>query len=137
MRVSSSGLPLVAMDNFSVDVTAYKTEILRHTIELILCHHSIVRAYAETEWTNKKKTLVLYWGVGDNDPNKTKFPYDFKLNQTLPFVMGWLENQDYGREPDIDGSCSKGWREFNSEGVTNGWGMASFTVQPAWAYHHK
>lgn len=133
----SSGLPVMAMDNFSVDVTARGPEVLKHTLELVLANHSIAVAFTEPVLDNQK-TLVLHWYIPEGQKAKySAFPYNFKIEQLLPFIMGWLENQDYGEEPDLDGHCTRGWRLFNTQGITHGFGGGSFAIQPVWAEHHK
>lgn len=133
----SSGLPIMAMDNFYVDVTARGAEVLKHTLELVLAHHSIAVAYTEPVLDNKK-TLVLHWYIPEGQKNNySPFPYPFRIEQLLPFIMGWLENQDYGPEDDIDGHCTKGWRLFNTHGITHGFGGGSFAIQTEWAEHSK
>lgn len=128
-------LPSTNMDNFKVDVTAKGKEILQHVIELLMSDYHQVIAYMEDDSPGNRgaRRLHLYWYYDQND-NATKLLYPFNLEQCVEFVWGWLLNAELGSEPDIDGSCSKGWRIHNVKG---GWSHVTFVVEPVWAQHHK
>ncbi len=135
----SDDLPMMSMDNFEVRVTARTQAVLEHTIKLALCGHSKICSYTETE-VHGVKSLLLHWYYRKD---QTKFPYEFEVEQIVPFIMGWLKNQDYGPEPDLDGSCSKGWKLFTEHPYIQGkptnpaWHNVVFAIQPEWAEHHK
>ncbi len=137
----TKNLPPMSMDNFKVDVTARGSDVLSHTIELALCGHFHAASFTEVT-VGDHKMLVLHWYYREGS-GQTKFPYPFKLEQLLPFITGWLENQDYGSEPDLDGSCSKGWSLFTNipyeqrKTINQAWDCVLFAVRPEWAEHHK
>ena len=80
-------------------------------------------------------TLILLWH-DEKEAEKLPFPLDFE--GAVSFIKGWLEQVDYGKKPDIDGDCGKGWRVF-----TEGWGhvaghhYAIVAVQPIYAMYGK
>lgn len=124
------------MDNFHVDITARGfDDMFQKALELVLFDHSLIEGYRESPTKDGTPTLYMYWL---NTPDiSTAFPYKMRIEQLMPFVKGWLEQAEYGKQPDIDGHCTKGWRIFNTEGIQDGWSRISFAVQPVWAIHHK
>ena len=74
----------------------------------------------------------------EGDPGWVIMLAPVTAEEAVPMVKMWLREQDYGREPDIDGSCSKSWRVFNGP-----WGYAGndwrgvVAIEPYWAEYHK
>lgn len=124
------------MDNFDVSVTGKGKELLRSVLAIAMIDYHHVLAYMEDDSPGNPGTrrLHLYWYYDENN-NSIKLPYPFNIDQCIEFVWGWLQNADYGPEPDINGSCSKGWKIGGSKG--GGWSHVIFTVEPVWAEHHK
>lgn len=83
-------------------------------------------------------TLTLY-SIFNNkeDPKKgvSPFPVVLKGDAIVATILDWLESIDYPEEPDIDGSCSKGWHLVAE--MTDGWSFAFMSIRPEWAHHHK
>lgn len=137
-------LPLMAMDNFEVKVVARGPEILRHTMELALCHYRTIVSFTEVQINTAQKALVFHWFYNGNQ-SQSKFPYAMELEELVPFTLGWLRAQNYGSEPDLDGHCTKGWYLFTSDlsaydsknPLIQAWHNVAFAVRPEWAEHHK
>lgn len=131
------------MDNFNIDVTSEGTVSLGMALSLAFSRHRTAEGFRIIEegrtLTDKWRpaTLVFYWVKLD----KTGYhPLPFKMDaaKATEFAAAWLEQVDYGREPDHDGDNGKGWRVY-----TEGWGhvdsdyQAIVAVQPAWAMYGK
>lgn len=54
--------------------------------------------------------ISFYWTAPPSDPNYVSFPFKMDASGSADFVSRWLEEADYGPEPDIDGSVRPGWR---------------------------
>lgn len=67
-----------------------------------------------------------------------KFPCNIDCETATEFAWKWLQEQEYGDEPDHDGSNSKGFVVFNES-----WGHVGHShgaicaIGPAWAMHGK
>ena len=147
------------MDNRTIDVTSQDIHDLKHILEVIwknapggkASHFKIGKLeevvkyfgdpvsghYKEYHWTEEgKSTLVLYWSI-DKDTNP--LPYSINQEEAFFFIKGWLENLEYPPEPDIDGSCKKGFRAFTDEhwGHVAGSHYGIIGVQPVWAMFGK
>lgn len=126
----------MAMDNFHFDMTSSGAEKLKTALLLFdppgrrVVGYSIGDAIAL-----QRKRLVLHW---HESQAATMLPFPMTLEQAAAFAVAWLEHADYGREPDHEGSNSKGFRLY-----CEGWGMigsdfsAFAAVEPAWAMHGK
>lgn len=58
--------------------------------------------------------------------------------ETEIVVNAWLASADYGREPDHDGSNTKGCRVYNDTwGHAAGYWQAFAVIEPAWLMHGK
>jgi hypothetical protein len=124
------------MDNFGLEVTARGSDVLELMVYIAMADHLEMRAYKEDVGPNDIPRLVFYWHYEPStDKDVVPFPYPHKLPQVLSFLSGWLQQVEYGDQPDLDGSCSKGWRVTN-QGF-GGWSYATFAVEPIWAEHHK
>ena len=116
------------MDNFKIDITSEGDTQFKTAMTFF--RHSKVTGYRVDG-----KRLILYWTKSDK---ATPMLYEMTLPQAAEFVLGWLSNQDYGREPDHDGDNGKGWRLYNEA-----WGhigteyQAFVAVEPVWAWYGK
>lgn len=142
------------MDNFHIDITAFGKEALILTLEIVLMKHK------PTHWCDHPtKGLVLFWHkpeyleylewTPETEAQKClpppsilihPFPSVIKTAEKLATIVeDWLEHIKYGRQPDIDGSCSKGFRIYNEQwSYIHGCSDYSFiAIKPEWAIHHK
>lgn len=141
------------MDNFIIDIRAEGIETLRMAMEIAFAMNSPgkkVLSYAimppkekEEHYFNSRttelKALVLRW---TDDPSSSKIavnlPFKLDVAGATDFAARWLAEQDYGPEPDHDGSNHKGWRMF-----TEDWGhvfhdrYAVCGIVPCWAWYGK
>lgn len=118
------------MDNRQISITSQGDEHFKTALSLF-CHEKVV-GYRITA---DPVELVLYWA----ESNKcTPFAYDFTRQEAADFALGWLRRADYGAEPDIDGSCKKGWTMFcGAWGRIDGEWEAFVKITPAWAMYGK
>ena len=80
-------------------------------------------------------TLILLWS---KERESIQLPFPLGLTQTVDFIVGWLDNLNYGGQPDHDGDNGKGWRIFTeSWGHVAGYSYTVVGVQPAWAMYGK
>lgn len=128
-----------AMDNFAIDITAEGQKILLKAFEIAFSQFSSTRAYRIDG-----NRLIFVWGaVKDRrDPALVEFPFKMDAPGAADFAGRWLAEQDYGEEPDIDGSNHRGYRVFNEEGrvkLIDGTteDFAVVAVEPVWAIYSK
>lgn len=141
------------MDNFKIDITAKGEASLLKAIEIAFAHNGggKVESYQvitveSSDYNglpkelNGKTALVMRWTKDDKLTVNGPVALPFKLDAAgaADFANRWLNEQDFGREPDMDGSVKKGWRLF-----TGAWGhvcgdqYSVFAVAPAWAMYGK
>jgi hypothetical protein len=115
------------MDNFEFRLCSYGNNDLKEAIEFIMDNTTATHCLVEDG------TLTFFWGKpGPQTPN---FPVPLDAEAVYPMAKKWLDEADYGEEPDIDGSCSKG---FEMDGPPNDvWNKSIFSLKPLWAHHHK
>lgn len=91
----------------------------------------------------KQDFLVLSWegnpkNCNDFPNTKTKLPCGMDFNLAAEFAWNWLDAQDYGEEPDHDGSNHKGFILFNDAwGHVGGDHYAIVAIGKAWAMAGK
>lgn len=84
------------------------------------------------------RTLILFWTAPASIKQSSQLPFPLEMEAAPAFVSGWLNSAEFGDEPDIDGSCGKGWRVFNEAwGHVLGDYAAFVAIQPAWAMYGK
>ena len=123
------------MDNHRIDLTWEGDDRLREVLTMLL-----------SKWGRRDKRfthylddpdygLILYWTDRDH---ATKLPRPMSMKRYIEFAIEWLHKQDYGKEPDHDGSNGKGWRVFNESWghVKSDWGGIC-AIQPVWAMYGK
>lgn len=134
------------MDNFSVRVEAQKWPHLQAVFRL-LTGAAPVTAWAIVDGKVNGngitgKVLELYWHVGKEAPAGVyPLPAPLDPDNAARLAWHWLEGLDdaaYGPQPDIDGSCSRGWivdTTVNRPGWTSPYPICQ--IIPTWAIHHK
>ena len=91
-----------------------------------------------TGMVQKENALILNWE--HEGGARVPFPPAVLADQ----IIAWLMNRDgkvvsnpnflgaeYGKEPDIDGHCKKGWR------IIVGSASDPITIKPQWMVYHK
>lgn len=123
------------MDNHRIDLTWEGEERFRTVLGLLVDKHGGKHKSFTHYIEDPNYGLILLWTDRDN---ATKFPRAKNAKRLVDFAWEWLQKQDYGREPDHDGSNGKGWRLFNEAWghVKNDW-AAFVAIQPAWAMYGK
>ena len=100
---------------------------------------------AATSWKNVSgwsvdkdgKRMILYW-THANYPDYVQLPAEFPTTEMAMFIKAWLNNVNYGKEPDTDGSCKKGWTVYNeSWGQVAGRYQAFVAIEPTWLMYGK
>lgn len=116
------------MDNFRIDVTSQGERHLAAVFD-------IVAKYKIIGYSVEDGVLIFYWS---EHPAMTKLPFTLDAKGAVDFVTRWLAEQDYGDEPDHDGSNGKGWRAYNEAWghVKNRW-QALVAIHPVWAMYGK
>lgn len=135
------------MDNFSINLTAESKETLLKALEIIFNHNAPggkAVAWKETkiesnpEWIGANPTrplLILLW---HKDQDSIKLPSPLNVRGACELIQNWLNEQDYGHEPDHDGDNGKGFRLFCDHwGHVEGEHYAIIGVTPAWAMYGK
>lgn len=148
------------MDNRTIDFTSVGVDALSSALALMwpsapggkATHYCDLRLEQVTKrvqhadggcscWPELKEsaqgvpTLVLLWHE-DHGSRKLRSPLGAR--EAAEYAKRWLDKVNYGPEPDIDGSCEKGFRVF-----TEAWGHVAgrhyciVAVQPAWAMYGK
>lgn len=136
------------MDNFGIDITGEGRKIFTQAMEIAFSQHPHALGYRIDG-----SRLIFLWvasryTAGNNssnalDPAVVAFPFKMDASGAAEFANRWLAEQDYGEEPDHDGSNGRGFRVFNE-----GWGhvklmsgatehYAIVAVEPAWAVYGK
>jgi hypothetical protein len=79
--------------------------------------------------------LIFYW-IEDKTALELPFPMD--VDDAINFAWGWLQKQDYGEEPDHDGSDGKGFAVYNEAwGHVGNSHAAICAVSPQWSWYGK
>lgn len=84
--------------------------------------------------------LIFHW-ANHKESKSDIFPIGPSTMQAIDLesmIVNWLKEADYGPQPDIDGSCRKGWRVYiETWNRINGDWTAAFAVEPVWLEFHK
>jgi hypothetical protein len=124
------------VDNFQFDMTSEGNEQLRKALALFQRADGVTGYRVDDSGVKSDRhRLILYW---TKSTRSTQLPYPMKHAQTAEFVLGWLAQADYGRQPDHDGDNGKGWRVYNeSWGHVDGEWQAFVAIEPVWAMYGK
>lgn len=118
-------------DSFSFDFT--DDEGIKEIMALAFRKHRKGAA----GWSEVDGSLVFYWGVF-NEKSIIPFPVPVTSDAAAEIALSWLENQDYGRGPDTDGSAKKGFRVYNEAwGHAGGSYLGFAAIKPAWIVYGK
>lgn len=123
------------MDNFHFDISARQK--LREWLRLAFNGHQATHWKVEKTGGGNNRLLL-----GQNVPsdktgwNQLVGPSDADLMATT--VQSWLDKQDRGSSPDIDGSIGPAFRIYNEEfGGVGDDHYAFIAIEPIWALYHK
>lgn len=133
---------MMPMDNFHFDITARPAHKLRadddtpDTLDLAMriafLHHRTATHYC----IHPEKGLVFFWAESTRSSIWKSIPLPFELDYlgAADWARRWLREQDYGPEPDHDGSNVRGWRVYNEDWghVADDW-AAFVAIHPEWA----
>ena len=121
------------MDNFHFDLTSEGDLVAPMKIAF-----QRPTQRAEGYLIHPEKGLVFFWYLGETVEGLVKLPFKMDHVGAADFARRWLDEQDYGREPDHDGDNGRGWRLYNEEwGRVGSWTGAFIAVKPAWAMYGK
>jgi hypothetical protein len=123
----------MAGDNKGLLVVNEGRAMFEHAMRLAFDGYSLARNY----FVSDKDGLVLLWS-DDTAAKAQPLPYPMNVDSAIPLVWNWLEQADYGRQPDHDGDNGKGWTLHR-----DGWGhvggshYAIVGIRPTWAMYGK
>lgn len=128
-------------DNYHFDITAWQGHYTNGRDMLEECLRIAFAEYdnGATYWSShNKKRLVLYWRDPSGVNGAVAFMGATGPGVVTPLVRQWLSNAEYPKEPNHDGSNSKGWRIFNEDWAqVDGEPAAICAIEPAWLMHGK
>lgn len=113
-------------------------------MRLVFLDYKTARGFSESA----KYGFVLYWHLdagyrsSNDDPIPQKWLRggpELDVDRCIDVVWRWLQQAaHYGEEPDIDGSCSRGFTIARDQGGHAGGSHYGFvSIKPLWAEHHK
>lgn len=123
----------LAMDNFEFTMTGYGSVPLKAALACVGYAHSKISGYS-AGFDGDQPYIWFSWTEVAR-PLTNSLPVDLHPVDLLGIIEIWLQDQKYPREPDHDGSNSKGWR-ITTAGKDGEWHRA-FKVTPEWAWHGK
>jgi hypothetical protein len=119
-------------DNFKIDI-AWKGPLLK-AMEIAFSNWPGAKSYI----IDPKKGLIFCWTDTDSAHALVQFPFKMDAKGAADFAERWLAEQEYGREPDHDGSNGKGWRIYNDQwSRVDGYTYSICAVQPCWMMYGK
>ncbi len=128
------------LSNFYISVNG----VLRNTFDLAMQLAFVNNGTATGYKIDAFKGFVLYsyYSGSDTDVQKFAIPHDHVLagNVIWEWLRGLAKNSSEfnvyaGSEPDIDGSCSKGFIIYNNNLYSDY--NAFLSIRPYWGEHHK
>ena len=136
------------MSFYQINVVSDDPQLLLHALTIAMSHSHVADKGCWGWGEHPEKGLILFahplsGRTKDLFPSNP-FPTRLRLDQVVPMVKQWLSVQQYGREPDHDGSNSKGWHVFTesyggillTDGYQNSW-EAICAIKPVWIEHGK
>lgn len=76
--------------------------------------------------------LTRLKGAGQRLVSPNKLPHVLSEEQAISMITSWLESQDYGKQPNHDGSNGKGFKAWSPEHWAD-----VIVVQPRWSMYGK
>jgi hypothetical protein len=154
------------MSKLQFDVTAEKSGILIDAMKLVFAALELLGTYPRggrrgvTHYAVRAETPGVElpsggWEYGrqprphrlvffnhyepkQEDGDKVAFPFVMDADGAADFARRWLEQVEYGKQPDHDGDNEKGWRLYNENwGHIDGDNHAVIAVTPVWATYGK
>ena len=121
----------------------YDVKQLEAAIRILLTYHRRVTHYVVGSSLGGLPYLALLWGE-----HKIGLPLIAPMESADAIrsqIEAWLKTAEYGREPDHDGSNSKGFRLtteipkiYDEQWRTQDWAFYTFIViEPIWIEHGK
>jgi hypothetical protein len=130
----------VSNGDTKVDVISEGAKHLDLAIRIAMEYHVTSDRSKEptvSHWMEEDGRLIFLWS-GTDGGNAFVVPHTREM--LVPLILSWLTKQDYGEEPDMDGSVSKGWRlkaaPFLLPSHKARFYM-QFMVTPEWMEYHK
>ena len=130
-------------DNFHIDVHGEGGRVLNLALEIAFSSrkatHFIKTKVQSNSIAYKNETeldtlIFLY----RDDKGCSPFPVTMTCNEIVPIASRFLQEVEYGPEPDQDGSNERGFRVFNQAwGHIAGSRCAIVAVQPCWMMYGK
>ena len=125
----------VVPDNFRFDITAAGETLLRQSIELA-CAGRSVATHWKVEEDRRPPRLILAWDQPSGEDWHRLMPSPPSILRLQ--VAEWLQLQDYGPAPDLDGSVAPGFRIYNEQfGRIGDEDHAFVAIEPVWAEYHQ
>jgi hypothetical protein len=131
------------MNNFNVDITsqgdigpALALAFSKRGAAMGFSVQEVDRKADVTSWTptlSREQRLVFFWAEPQRKEGFRPLA-KFGFATAADLAKTWLDQVDYGPEPDHDGSNLKGWRIYNEIwGHVGGERTAIVAVTPRWA----
>jgi hypothetical protein len=121
-------------DNFHFDITGAPLEEAL-AIAFLGAAGGVAAAW-RAEQGDGTPRLILAWS--DQAEGFQPLPAAIDAAGAAPLIVKWLRDQDYGPEPDIDGSVAKGWRVYcDSWGKVDGHAYSFVAIEPVWNLYGK
>lgn len=120
-------------DSFCFDITDAP---LDKSLEVAFSHCSKIVGWTAMKLKSTDNVALVFYRTQATGVNT--FPCPIGLKEVQPIIEQWLEQAEYGEEPDTDGHCTKGHRVFcENWGHVDGQWEALFAVEPVWMMHGK
>lgn len=124
------------MGGARIQITAVETSILRSVVELAMTLKSKTK---DCQWyTIDEENGIVFYARQPSNPLAVKLPFPLDAEGIADFARRWLPHADYPREPDTDGSTSRGWEaDSGMHGcIADDYG-AVILIRPWWAVYGK
>ena len=79
--------------------------------------------------------FVFLWSTPSSKKGAYPLPVPLSAEAAANMAWEWLAQAPYPKEPDLDGSVSKGFNAYTNQGALGDYSILA--VKPIWAHHHK